>query len=184
MLAAVAACRPPAAERYVERFELDATNRGPTVLMQAPQTDGAIWVSSGGPERIVFGQPGKAPLLALECKGTGAGRVLGVTRFERTDRGAEGMMALVGNGHVARLKIDARSTPRGWLWHGNYAPADPRLDALTGVRKLELTIPGAGTLVLEGSPKPGELIERCRRLASPEASAQPSSIEPPLQPPG
>lgn len=183
MLAAIAACRPPASDRYVERIELDGPDRGPTVMMASPEVDGAIWAGSGGPERIVFGQPGKAPLLALECAGDGARRVLSVTRYARTDPRAKGMMALVGNGHVERLKIDAKDTGRGWLWHGNYAPADTRLDALTGVRKLELTIPGAGTLVLEGSPRPGELIERCRRLAAPEATAQPSATEPPEEPP-
>lgn len=186
VLAALAACRPPASESYVERIDLDAQTRGPTVLMQSPDAKGAIWAGSGGPERIVFGQPGQAPLLAIECRGDGGTRMLGVTRFARTDPHAKGMMALIGNGHVERLKIDAREngTGRGWLWHGNYEPRDPRLDALTGGRRLELTIPGAGSLLLDGSPKPGELIERCRRLASPEASGQPSSEEPqPILPP-
>lgn len=179
ILAGLAACRPPASDTYAQRIELDADDSGPTVAMTSPDVDGAIWAGSGGPERIVFGIPGKPPYLAIECRGEGADRLLGITRFARTDPRAKGMMALIGNGHVERLKIDAKDTGRGWLWHGNYAPADPRLDALTGVRKLELTIPGAGTLVLEGSPRPGELIERCRRLASPEAEAQPSASEPP-----
>jgi len=182
LLAALAACRPPASERYVERFELDAAGHGPTVLMDNPDTAGAIWATSGGAERIVFGQPGRPPLLALECAGRGASRVLSVTRFARTDPRAQGMMALVGNGHVERLKIDAEPTAHGWIWHGNYRPRDTRLDALTGVRKLELTIPGAGTLVLEGSPRPGELIETCRRYTAPEASLQPSAATPEDEP--
>lgn len=178
VLAALAACRPPASDRYVERIALDDARGGPSVMATSPETEGAIWASSGGPQRIVFGHPGKPPLLAIECAGSGA--LVTVTRFAATDPHAKGMMALIGNGHVERLKVDALPLggKRGWLWQGRFEPADPRLDALTGSRKLELTIPGAGTLKLPGSPRPGELIERCRRLGSPEASEQPSAGSP------
>lgn len=182
LLAALAACRPPASDRYVERIALDDEARGPTVLATSPTTEGAIWAGSGGPDRIVFGHPGKAPLLALECADDGA--MLKVTRFAPTDPGAKGMMALIGNGHVERLKIDALEVGegRGWLWQGRFDPVDPRLDALTGVRGLEVTIPGAGTLKLPGSPRPTELIERCRRLGAPEARSQLSAPEATLPP--
>ncbi len=174
MLLVLAACRPPASDRYVQRIELGRDNDRPHVLAESPQVDGAIWASSGGPERIVFGKPGSPPFLAIACTGTGAGRAIEITRFAQTDPRAQGMMALIGNGHVERLKIDAKWNGRGWLWQGRYRPADTRLDALTGARRLELTIPGAGTLKLEGSPRPGEVIELCRRLAAPEVSAQPA----------
>ncbi|MGN3974101.1 hypothetical protein [Tsuneonella sp. SYSU-LHT278] len=182
VLAALAACRPPASDRYVERIALDDARAGPTVMKTSPDTEGAIWASSGGPGRIVFGHPGKPPLLAIECAGDGA--LVKVTRFAPTDARAKGMMALIGNGHVERLKVDALEVggQRGWLWQGRFEPADPRLDALTGTRKLELTIPGAGTLALPGSPRPGELIERCRRLGSPEASGSLPSKAPDLPP--
>ena len=179
-LVAVAACRPPASDRYVQRIDLAGDQaRGPTVLMNSPDVDGAIWAESGGPQRIVFGQPGKPPLLALACTGAGPSRAIEITRFAKTDPKAKGMVALIGNGHVERFKIDAKYNGRGWLWQGRYRPSDTRLDALTGVRKLELTIPGAGTLKLEGSPRPGELVELCRRLAAPEISAQPPASLPP-----
>ena len=175
MLVALAACRPPASDRYVQRIELGADNDRPHVLAESPQVEGAIWATSGGPERIVFGKPGSSPYLALACIGSGPNRAVEVTRFAQTDPQAKGMMALVGNGHVERLKIDAEWNGRGWLWRGRYRPTDTRLDALTGVRKLELTIPGAGTLKLEGDPRPGQLIELCRRLTAPEVSAQPAA---------
>jgi hypothetical protein len=174
-LVALAACRPPASDGYVQRIELGADTDRPHVEAASRDVEGAIWASSGGPERIVFGKPGKPPYLALACTGSGAERAVEVTRFAETDPKAKGMMALVGNGHVERLKIDAKYNGRGWLWQGRYRPSDTRLDALTGVRKLELTIPGAGTLKLEGSNAPGQLIELCRRLSAPEVSAQPSA---------
>lgn len=175
LLLALAACRPPASDGYVQRIELGADTDRPHVEAVSPDVEGAIWASSGGPQRIVFGKPGKPPYLALACAGSGPNRAVEVTRFAETDPHAKGMMALIGNGHVERLKIDAKWNGRGWLWQGRYRPADTRLDALTGVRKLELTIPGAGTLKLEGNPRPGELIELCRRLAAPEVSAQSSA---------
>lgn len=100
--------------------------------------------------------------------------MLKVTRFAQTDPGAKGMMALVGNGHVERLKVDALSLggQRAWLWQGRFDPADPRLDAFTGGRQLELTIPGAGTLKLPASPRPREVIETCRRLVGPAIGVQ------------
>jgi len=179
LLLALAACRPPASDGYVQRIELAAGEDRPHVEPTSPDVEGAIWASSGGPERIVFGKPGGAPYLALACVGAGGHRAVEVTRFAQTDPQAKGMMALVGNGHVERLKIDAAYNGRGWLWRGRYRPSDTRLDALTGTRKLELTIPGAGTLVLEGSNQPGQLIELCRRLSAPEVRNQPSAILPP-----
>ncbi len=174
VLAALAACRPPASDRYVERIALDDERGGPTVLQTSPDTEGAIWASSGSEARIVFGHPGEPPLLAIECVDDGA--LVSVTRYAATDPHAKGMMALIGNGHVERLKVDALPVGKhGWLWQGRFEPADPRLDALTGSRRLQLTIPGAGSLELPGSPRPGQLIERCRRLASAEANEQPSS---------
>lgn len=166
---ALAACRPPASDGYVQRIDL--ANSGPAVEATSPAVDGAIWAPGGEPDRIVFGKPGTPPFLALACIGSGPTRAIEVTRFARTDPRAKGMMALVGNGHIERLKIDAEWNGRGWLWRGRYRASDDRLDALTGTRKLELTIPGAGTLVLQGSNEPARLIELCRRLSAPAISA-------------
>ena len=179
LLAALAACRPPASDGYVQRIELGAENDRPRVLETSPEVEGAIWASGGGPERIVFGKPGAPPYLALACTGSGGERAFEITRFAATDPRAKGMIALVGNGHAERLKIDAKWNGRGWLWHGRYRPSDTRLDALTGTRKLELTIPGAGTLRLEGSARPGELVELCRRLSAPEVSDSPGQFPAP-----
>lgn len=169
--AVLGGCRPPAADRYVERVDLD-TGEGPThVLTASPDVTGAIWAVSHTPNRIVYGIPGKAPLLALACVGEDSARTLEITRFAAADRNAKAIMALVGNGHVERLPIDAQDNGRGWLWQGRY-PADlPALDAFTGARKLELTIPGASTLAINPSTQPAELIETCRRLAEPDAIA-------------
>jgi hypothetical protein len=171
-LVAIAACRPPAADEYVERLQLDRARGERRELVTSPDIEGAIWAGSEGPDRIVYGKPGERPLFAIACEGEGTLRALHMTRFAATDPRAKALMALVGNGHIARLKVDAAWNGRAWLWEGRYAPANPQLDVLTGPRAVEATIPGAGTLTFNPSPRPGELIERCRRLAAPAESLE------------
>lgn len=171
VLLALAACRPPAADDYVERVSLDGARTQVREPLASPDVEGAIWASVGT-SRLVYGKPGAAPLFALACEGEDRLRTVHMTRFAATDRGAKALMALVGNGHIARLKVDAEWNGRAWLWEGRNIPNDPRLDVLTGARKVEVTVPGAGTLALNPSPRPGELIERCRRLAAPEAEEE------------
>ena len=36
------------------------------------------------------------------------------------------------------------------------------MDVLTGTRQVEATVPGAGSVILNSSPLPGELVETCR----------------------
>lgn len=182
-LAALGGCRPPASDKYVERVDLGGSERGPRFLAQPVDTTGALWAQTATtPDRIVFGQPGQPPLVALECGGAGVERIVIFTRYAETDPGAKGMLALIGNGHVERLKIDALDNGRGWLWQGRYRPADTRLDVLTGTRQVEATIPGAGSVVLAASPLPRDLIERCRRLTQPDFSDPPAGVRPPELP--
>lgn len=176
VLATLAACRPPAADDYVERVQLDRARGQVREPLASPDTQGAIWASSGGPDRIVYGKPGQTPLFAIACAGTGTLRRLEITRFAAADPKAKALLALIGNGHMARLKVDAAWNGKAWLYQGAFAPNDPELDVLTGLRQVEATIPGMGTVVLNPSPRPGEVIERCRRLAAPsEATAVPSA---------
>lgn len=170
-LLALAACRPPATDGYVERVPLDGARAQQHEPIASPDTEGAIW-AGGGPARIVYGKPGKTPFFALACAGHGPARTVHAIRFVAADPGAKALMAMVGNGHISRLKVDAERNGKVWLWEGHYAPDDPRLDVLTGPRKVEVTVPGAGTLELNLSPRPRELIERCRRLSEPEEPAQ------------
>ena len=51
LLAVLAACRPPASDRYVERMALDDESAGPTVMATSPDTTEAIWADGGGPDR-------------------------------------------------------------------------------------------------------------------------------------
>ena len=166
-LVAVAACKPPASDDYIERTRIGAPAEGPSEPIDSPDTQDAIWAPATENTRLLYGVPGERPLFAVECLSEGGEPMLGYTRFARADAHAKAVLALIGNGHVARLKIDAAQVGDVWRWEGAIEAADERLDVLTGNREVEATVPGAGSVILNPSSLPGELVERCRALGEP-----------------
>ena len=173
-LAILAACKPPASDDYVERARIDEPAEKPSEPIDSPDTEGAIWAPAREGARLLYGVPGEHPLFAIECISDGSEPVLGYTRFAKADARAKAILALIGNGHVSRLKIDATQIGDAWRWEGNVEVNDRRLDVLTGRREIEATVPGAGSLILNPSALPGELVERCRSLTEPLAPDQPT----------
>ena len=163
-LALLAACKPAASDDYHGRGAAPSEERTrPLEPVASPDIEGAAW-ALGQSGRLLYGKPGQAPLMALACDdGT-----LEITRFVRADAEAKAVLALIGNGHVERLWVDARKDGEHWLWRGAFAADDQRLEALTGGKRVEATIPGAGSLILNPSQKPAEFIAACARLLSPE----------------
>ncbi len=171
-LALLAACKPPAADGYVERTGREAVGPFASAPLPSPDTTGAIWAPSEKPQRIIFGLPGKPPLVALACTDT----AIELTRFAPADPNAQALAALVGNSHVVRIPVDAVPSGRASIWRGSVAAIDPGLEALTGTEPVELTIPGAGTVVLNPSPLPGALVTQCRPPALLPEPAPPASL--------
>ena len=167
---AIAACKPPASDEYVERSRIAGEATGPSEPVLSPDTEGAVWAPAGKPGRLLYGKPGERPLMALECETAQGIPLVAYTRFVAADPHAKAILALIGNGHVSRLKIDAVEQNRAWLWKGAVSAEDPALDVLTGMRQVEATVPGAGSVILNPSVLPGELIENCRAQAAPEPS--------------
>lgn len=165
MLAAgisLAACQPPASENYSERAPDVPHREAPSVPVASPDTTGAIWSPAKSGDRLLYGSPGKAPLVALACTSESGRSTITITRFVEADPEAGAIMALIGNGHRARLPIESVWNGHGWLWEARY-PADlPDLDVFTGQRAIEMTLPGAGKVIFTASPLPGRLVERCR----------------------
>lgn len=184
-LIALAACNPPAAEDYVARVGM-AGRDAPSAPIASPDTRGAIWAPAPGkPMRLLYGKPGQVPLFALECGSRGGQPVFTYTRYAAADPHAKAILALIGNGHVARLNIDAVRAGGSWLWQGDEPALSPKFEGLTGGRQVEATVPGAGSLILNPSALPGELILRCRGLAPPAMPVSaPAAIgaAPPAQP--
>lgn len=165
-----AACKPPASDEYVERSRIAGDATGPSEPIDSPDTEGAIWAPAGKPQRLLYGKPGERPMMALECETAQGIPLVSYTRFVAADAHAKAILALIGNGHVSRLKIDAAEHNGTWLWKGAVTAEDAALDVLTGAREVEATVPGAGSVILNPSTLPGELIENCRALAAPEPS--------------
>ena len=159
----LAACQPPAVDDYLERVSLDDTQAFASPALDSPDVEDALWVPGDGVERLIYGVPGETPAMALACDRTdGVSRIV-FTRFAPADRQALAMMALIGNGHIERVPVDAIYNGRAWLWEGAMDAQSTDLEVLTGPREVELTIPGAGSLILHPSPLPRELVESCRQ---------------------
>ena len=167
MIALLAGCKPPASDDYVARTRIAGQADSPSVPILAPDTAGAIWAPGSTGDRLIFGLPGQRPLMALECKAAGGRSEVTYIRYALADPHAQAMLALIGNGHVSRLKIDAQRVKSVWLWQGTIDAHAPELDVFTGLREVEATVPGAGSLKLNPSDLPGALIARCRALTAP-----------------
>lgn len=175
-LAALAACKPPAADGYVERTGREPAGPFASAPLPSPDTTEAIWAPSEKPRRIIYGLPGKTPLVALACVGDPGAERLQVTRYAPADPGAQAFAPLVGNSHIARIPVDAVPNGRAHIWQGHIAADTPALEALTGAGPVELTVPGAGTVVLNPSPLPRQLLAECRPPLAPIPPAPPASL--------
>ncbi len=165
----VAACKPPASDDYLERVDLSEAKGASAEPLQSPDTTNAVWADGKIAGRILYGNPGEIPFLALACEtGSNGERQIRFIRFAAADPQAEALFALVGNGHIARIPVDATWNGRAWLWEGVAPADDPNLEVLTGQRTIAATLPGAGQLDLNPSPRPGLLIETCRTPLEPQ----------------
>ncbi len=164
----LAACKPPASDEYLKRVDLTQAGSFASEPLPSPETEGAIWAESDRTGRILYGIPGSTPLLALACESSGKEPLLQLTRFAPADPRAKALMALVGNGHVARIPVDAAWNGSAWLWQGSREARGDTWEVLTGPRSVEATLPGAGTVTLNPSQRPSQLIAQCRGNALPE----------------
>lgn len=169
VMAALAACKPPASDTDMARGKMPVTHAdAPSDPLPSPDTEGALWAPSKAPQRILYGKPGQPPLLALACLGApGTPPRLQITRFAPADEGAGAFLALIGNSHVARVPMDAVRVDGALIWQGSIALDDPHVEVLTGRREIGATLPGAGRVVLNPGDAPVRLIEECRASFAP-----------------
>lgn len=170
-LTLLSACKPPASDDYVTRTQIQDERKAPSPPIPSPDTKGATWAVGGQKGRLLYGKPGEMPLFSLACEG----EELVYRRYVAADEDAQAVLALICNGHVERLWIDATQEGDAWLWRGAVRADDPRLEVLTGPRSVEATVPGAGSMILNASRMPGEYITRCAAQLAPrpDPSASP-----------
>lgn len=165
LLLTLAACKPPASDDMADRGAVQDARAMPSAPIASPDVTGAVWAQTATPDKILYGKPGQPALVALACNT--AVKKIELTRYAIADAETSALMPLIGNGHIARLPVEAEWNGTVWLWQGSYAPGLPDLDVLTGPREVELTIPGAGTVLLNPSQRPGLLIDQCRARFAP-----------------
>lgn len=167
LVGALTGCKPPPSDAAVARVPLLSPASGPSEPLPSPDTTRAIWAPSapanGGALRLVYGVPGQPVLLALECVEPASPNArLRVTRHAPADAGAGALLALIGNGAIGRVAVDAAMLGGRRLWRGEAPAVHPAWEALNGVREATATVPGAGLVRLNSSPLPMELITACR----------------------
>ncbi len=159
----VCACKPPPTDAGLDR---DLPQDVPTYASEplpSPDVEGAVWAPSPKvADRIIYGVPGEPAIMAMSCRdGRGLPRVR-ITRMSPADEGAGALLALVGNGHIGRMPVDAVEVSGKFIWQGEVLAADSALEPLAGPRQLTATIPGAGLVTLNASDLPMTLLEDCR----------------------
>lgn len=164
-LAVCAALTACSRQPQVQRIDLDdVPSATDLALSSSPDTTGAKWTIAPNGKEIDFGKSAR-PYLSLACRISKDSNPpqLDIIRHAPAQPGAKALFAVLGNGIVSRLKLDAALAKEGWRWEGHYPASTPKLDVFTGQRDIEATLPGGGTLHIAGSNLPRDFITWCRR---------------------
>lgn len=160
---ALPACKPPPTDAAVARAAILPAAEGPSLPLASPDTTEAVWAQSGQPMRLVYGVPGQPVLVALECLDAATPDArLRITRHAPADSGAGALLALIGNGAIGRIPVDATEAGGRVLWQGESPAIDPEWEPLAGPREMTVTVPGAGLVRINPGEQPWELLTECR----------------------
>jgi hypothetical protein len=85
-----------------------------------------------------------------------------IARFAPADKNAGALLALIGNGAIGRLEVDAVRQGARQIWQGQAAAEDIGWEPLSGPREITATVPGAGLVRLNPSPLPMAFLAACR----------------------
>lgn len=159
---ALAACKPPPTDADMLRDMPEAAPSFASAPLPSPNVQGAKWALSQRRDgKIIYGVPNESSLLALECE-TQGNPTIRITRYSPADEGAGALLAMVGNGHIGRIAVDANKVSGGIYWEGTDPANSDGWEPIAGPRELIATVPGGGTVELHASPIPGAMIEACR----------------------
>ena len=166
-----AGCKPAASDEYRSPVAKTQPQSGPSDPIASPDTSRSAWALSADGQRLLYGDSGAPPFFSLGCEDG----VLTYTRHASADPDAKAVLALIGNGHVERLFVDAEQQGERWVWRGRLPANDPRLEVLTGGRRVEATVPGAGSIILNPASAPASFVNACASgLAAPSAPEDPA----------
>ena len=145
-----------------QRISLEDARAKVTEPLLSPDTRGAVWKVTENGQSIDFGRTGADPWMTLACDLREAPATIAVVRHVEARPGQKALFPVLGNGTVSRFKVDAALHEGEWRWEGVFPASDPQFEVFTGPLDLEATLPGGGTLLIEGSRIPGEFVNWCR----------------------
>ena len=145
-----------------QRISLEEARAKVAEPLLSPDTKGAGWMVTANAQAIEFGRLGAPPYLTLACDVSEAPATLTIIRHVAARPGQKALFPVIGNGMISRFKVDAALRTGEWHWEGTLPASDPQLDVFTGPRELQATLPGGGSLMIDGSRIPGEFINWCR----------------------
>lgn len=170
VLTTLAACRRAEQEPVeAQRIAFDKVPTQGEEPLASPDTKDANWTTSANGQSLDFGNPGARPFVSLECSaGTNPPQIT-IVRHAPARAGEKALFPVIGNGKIARFAVDAVHIDNEWRWQGTLPADDAQLDVFSGARPLEATLPGGGTVKIEGSGAPGQFIATCRGRRGPPA---------------
>lgn len=145
-----------------QRIALEDARGKVRAPLASPDTEDAAWTVAANGQAVQFGNPGMPPFLTLSCRMKDSPPQIRIIRHAPARPGEKALFPVLGNGTIARFKVDATLADNEWRWEGAVPADDPLLEVFTGGRDIEATLPGAGTLAIGGSRIPGEFIAWCR----------------------
>ena len=164
-----------------QRISLEEARAKVAEPLLSPDTKGAKWKVAANGQSIDFGHEGAKPWLTLACDVRQAPATLTIIRHAPARPGQKALFPILGNGMISRFKVDAALHEGEWRWEGALPAGDPMLEVFTGPRELQATLPGGGSLMIEGSRIPGEFVEWCRaggRVLRAEQDEQAEAVAP------
>ena len=145
-----------------QRIAFDEVRATAEEPLPSPDTEGADWTVSADGRAIEFRKPDAPPFLTLACRIDAEPPQIRIIRHVTARPGEKALFPVIGNGTIARFKVDAALSDNEWRWEGLLPADDALLEVFTGAREIEATLPGAGTLKIGGSRIPGQFISWCR----------------------
>lgn len=167
-----------------QRISLDDARAKVAEPLLSPDTKGAAWKVTENGQAIDFGRASAKPFLTLACDLREAPATITVIRHVEARPGQKALFPVLGNGTVSRFKVDAALDEGEWRWEGMFPASDPQFDVFTGPLELQATLPGGGSLLIEGSRIPGEFVNWCRaggRVLKAEEAEEAEEAEQPEQ---
>lgn len=150
------------AAQDAQRVNFADVQRRANTPLPSPDTAASGWTVATNGQSINFGSAGQKPMLTIACNLRERPTKITVSRHVIAQPGQTALFPVIGNGTISRLPVDAALENNEWQWRGIYLSTDERLDVFTGAGAVEATLPGGGTLQINGSRMPGEFIRWCR----------------------